>query len=383
MLKIIFIKPVVGRYSLLGRLTESFAAALSLNAHFQVEVWSDDKRLSTRQKLDQIASLKGDYTFCFNSFVFLGEEAALSEVTGIPHIAYLIDSPYMFWPLPAKGKYFICCVNREDKSYYDRVFPEARTLFLPHAAELSHHEDREKDWDLLFVGTCMDPDYYKERWSRSQLTLWKDLAERALERACRERAKPYEEILNEVLKGVIDPGQRKKMELWRYLDRVVQGMDRLELMKAITKAPLHLFGGQLEGRGWKELLVDKKEILFEGEIPYSQVSQVMSRTKILFHGCATFKGALHERLLNGMAAGALVIAEESPFLKESFESGKEIIFFDPRQPKQADELAGYYLSRLEEMKRIAQAGQKKVLAMHTWKNRAELFSTFLESHHVS
>ncbi|MFC2075938.1 glycosyltransferase [candidate division KSB1 bacterium] len=73
-----------------------------------------------------------------------------------------------------------------------------------------------------------------------------------------------------------------------------------------------------------------------------------------------------------MAAGCLVLSDESAFLKENFNPGEDLVFYNPDQPENLKEKIKSYLSHEEEAADIVKSGQTRVIAGHTWNHRTEL-----------
>ena len=98
-----------------------------------------------------------------------------------------------------------------------------------------------------------------------------------------------------------------------------------------------------------------------------------------------FKDGTHDRVFNGMLAGAMTATDSSVYMKEEFtgcEPGSpegsildnaetaELLMFELTEIKQLPEKLEVLFSHPEAMQRIADNGRKKALAAHSWQARA-------------
>ena len=87
----------------------------------------------------------------------------------------------------------------------------------------------------------------------------------------------------------------------------------------------------------------------------------------------------HDRVFNGMLAGAGVVSDSSLYLREQFEDHREIELFELDEIGELPVIVQDLLDNLPRAQRIADAGHKKAVRAHTWKQRAEkIEKTFAE-----
>lgn len=84
------------------------------------------------------------------------------------------------------------------------------------------------------------------------------------------------------------------------------------------------------------------------------------------------------RLYEATGVGTLLITDWKTNLHEMFDHGKEIISY--RSPEECAELIDYYLRHDKEREAIAQAGQKRTLAEHTYHKRTEELADIIQSY---
>jgi hypothetical protein len=107
---------------------------------------------------------------------------------------------------------------------------------------------------------------------------------------------------------------------------------------------------------------------FYRHYPPAEVGEVYSRSRIVFN--TSIAGDVTMRIFEGAAAGALVLTDAvANGLAELFTVGQEIVVFDDDAdlPAQVD----YFLAHPQEREAIAAAGQRRVLAEHTYAHRVD------------
>jgi hypothetical protein len=110
--------------------------------------------------------------------------------------------------------------------------------------------------------------------------------------------------------------------------------------------------------------------------PYTlaELSQVYSRARIVFN--VTINGDVNLRLFEATACGALVLTDSTANgLEELFTVGRELIVY--HDDTDLIDKIDYYLAHDAEREQIAQAGQRRTLADHTFARRAQTLSDLL------
>ena len=97
----------------------------------------------------------------------------------------------------------------------------------------------------------------------------------------------------------------------------------------------------------------------------------MNNSKIVLNTMTWFKAGSHDRVFNGMLAGAAVVTDDSSYMRQEFSDGKELVMFSlddiKNLPERVFELFGH-MTKTQEMADLGYAGAKR---RHTWENRAE------------
>ena len=139
------------------------------------------------------------------------------------------------------------------------------------------------------------------------------------------------------------------------------------------------------GAGWdKSSLSCHPCFDYRGKIPVRGILEKMMDTKIVLNTMTWFKDGTHERVFNGMLAGALAVTDTSGYMLENFNGMKELpqeteddtenaqlVFFELTQMDKLPEKVKYLLGNLEQAQIIADCGYQKASEEHTWDVRAK------------
>lgn len=134
-------------------------------------------------------------------------------------------------------------------------------------------------------------------------------------------------------------------------------IDRVEPIKELLKH----FDTHVYGEGWEEHGIKSRGFLF-GEETLSALNS--ARIVVIFSRTLSGLPAVKVGILDFLAAGALVITDQSPHLHRYLASGKEIIVFE--NTRDLIEKIMYYLDHPEEANAIRKAGREKVISHFTW-----------------
>lgn len=136
----------------------------------------------------------------------------------------------------------------------------------------------------------------------------------------------------------------------------------------------------LEIYGPASKLVTDNEILgplYIGEAWGKEMAEVLERSKVTVnrHGDAPGGEAANMRLYEATGAGAALVTDRRKFIEEIFTPGLEVVLYD--SPAEAVARIRDLLSADKNREKIALAGQKKTLSLHTIRRRGEVLDEFL------
>lgn len=328
--------------------------------------------------IDRIVDGRPDFTASFNSFTPFPDNTFLWDFTEIPHLSMLLDPSIYSVDLIESPYSIISCVDQSDcfglsTQQFDRI------VFMPHAVERDLFEapEQEKEYDVVFIGSCYDYETLRSSW-KNQIS---EIERTVLEEAANIFLSHIEASLQESLasawanKGT--PGQEVNfLRLFSFLDHYTRGFDRVKLIRNID-AEVHVFGDAFEenpvaGRGWKELLRGRENVVFHDAVNYAEGLKIMQRSKICLNSSPFFKFGFHERILSGLACGALSVTNENPLMLETFKSGEEIVYYRSKEWEKVNPKIKEYLENHEAREQIVSAGREKVRRIHTWDQRVKM-----------
>lgn len=371
MFHICIIYPQNSVYGVLDAFSDSIARAFEQKGCTVTPYYVDPQR-SIQDRIVDIREIAPDVTFYFNSLGQIEGHGYLSDHTDIPHVAYLVDSPYRFLPFEPSPRNLVACVDGYDQVFFSHLCGQDPAIHLPHGTDESYATpaDAPRKHDVVFLGTCIDSQALWAQWKKELLPSQLRQLEAMIERVTDDRSLYYwQAVVEECPKGSIE----ELALLWEYLEIYVRGEDRLEMLRAVKDLDVHVFGGSYGGRSWKQVFADEDlPIATYGELSFNDAVKVLQDARIVLNSCPTYKKGGHERLFAAMAAGAMVLTDECPFMWDNFAPGEHLLLYEPEHWNLLAEELEETLKDESERLFIASAGQKAVLEGHTWGHRVDV-----------
>lgn len=202
---------------------------------------SDPKFIEVMGKA--LLAFKPELTAAFNALL-MGDRP-LCDIVKLPHWAITLDPLIYELQRVSHPAYIVSAVDR-----FECEFGKANLLsnvfFFPHAVEsdLAAAEDQPRPYDVVMIGSCYDPYNLKIHWQRELDKKQCELMEEAFQHCIQNPMKPFWVVLDEILSSrnlVKDDVPYFRMAY--YLDNYMRGIDRLELIRSIKDAEVHVFGG--------------------------------------------------------------------------------------------------------------------------------------------
>ena len=330
--------------------------------------------------LDRLKEEKTDLSICFNGPLPGPDGKVLPDYSGIPHLSYLLDPPYIFLGLKDHPLIHLGCVDRSHCELLETLGCP-RSLFLPHAADrqMLESEEQEKDYDLVLLASSVDPEALRERWvgqfGEEAAQLMEQLGKQVLEDArsstlaMMERSFqiPLAQLFTAPIAGM------HPVAIWREVELYVRAVDRLDLVCSLSKFSIHVFGNAYgaDTRGWTELLADSSHVTVHPAVDYTESLEIMRRSRIVLNSSPFFKHGAHERIFTALACGAAVLSTDNPFLRQSFNPQEGVLSYRPGKAAALQKRIRALLDDDERYKRSVAAGKEKVTLWHCWESRAE------------
>lgn len=354
--------------------------------HFTIKLYEAflrlgvDCRLLTAEKynprpfLTQLFDNPPDCTLSFNGLLPDEEDRFLCDMVQMPHVCCLVDSPTLFFPLVKSQYNIITCVDRNASAFF-KSLQHANTLFMPHAVERNlHNATQEKIYDVALLASCLDYNAIAEEWKKKYPKVLSDGLLEAAERTLADEEAFYINTFVEAFDNFLKSSSQMNIEaldMISILDQYemyIRGYDRVRLVQSIKDVRIDIFGQSKEM--WQRYLGKNNNCTFHEKVPFEEALKVMSQSKILLNSCAWIRAGGHERIYSGMASGAVLVASENSFMKETFRDGENILFYKGETLKNLDHKISQLLNDSAKREEIASKGRNTVLHHHTWDHRA-------------
>lgn len=325
----------------------------------------------------EVQRFQPDFTCSFNSFGMSQNNLFPWDIIKIPHLSILVD-PVLYSIAVTNSPYsIVSCVDRFDCEQL-LTYNFDRTFFLPHAIEREVSEGKgERPYDVVFLGSCYDYESLKEAWQKKYSPQICRVLDEAIDNVLSARYVSLADALASAWgHAKLSPQGVNFQELFYYLDNYTRGKDRVELIRAVKDAPVHVFGELMTDdptfkKGWSHYLGKQKNVTLHKSVNFQEAIKILQKSKICLNSMPFFKNGSHERVFYGLAAGALPITTDSLFIKESFKDGEDLKLYTPSRWNEVNDQINALLSDENKREKMVIAGRKKVIAQHTWDNRVE------------
>lgn len=326
----------------------------------------------------KIHQAEPDLTISFNSFVPSPDGKYLWEQLKIPHLSILVDPALYYMDMVASPYSIISVVDLFDVEGL-KSFGKDNVFFLPHGVsrELADAEEETKEFEVVFIGSCYDFISLRERWQEELKKKEIELLEESIEIFLNDNVTPLHASLAIALNHQnVSPKEVDFLQIFRYLDIYTRGLDRMELIRSIKDADVHVFGGTCEGdiypyKGWQDYLYDMKNVTVHSPVDYEESHRILKRSKISLNSSPFFKNGSHERLFVPPLLGALVVSSDSLYARKEFTDGRDMLIYPPKGWGHLNDRISAVLQNEEERRDMVMKARNKILEHHTWNARAK------------
>ncbi|MCB1111633.1 MAG: glycosyltransferase [Chlamydiales bacterium] len=331
-----------------------------------------------RPFLEQIFGDRPQCTLSFNGLLPDEEGRFFCDLIQTPHVACLVDSPNHFFSLIKSPFTIITCIDRNWCDFF-RGMNCKNVFFMPHGVERELKPDRavEKVYDVVMLNSCIDYEAIRSEWSNKYPNVARQAMEEAAEMTLSDLkisyVQAFVDAMDRLIKehGAIDAREVNFIAILDDLEMYIKGKSRVDLLRAVTDAEVHVYGASTGEAGWEDYLAGQSNIVVHEAVPYEQALEVVMQSKILLNSSPWIKDGSHERILAGMALEALVFTNENVYLKEQFSDGDNVAFYKLEQMGRVNQKVNEYLSDNGRREAVAKRGRETVMAHHTWDHRAK------------
>lgn len=325
----------------------------------------------------EIKSFKPDFTCSFNSLLPLPNQKYLWDVINIPHISFLVDPALYSVALTHSPLSILSCVDRDDCTALN-LFNFQNTFFWPHAVERDIKEEHgERPYDVVLIGSCYDYENLRSYWQMQNFPEINKALDDAISIVLSDKPISLPQALVNAWNAAgLSPENVDFMALFYYLDNYTRGKDRVELVRSIRNAKVHIFGDKMTDHpghqyGWEHYVGKQSNVVIHPSVPYEESFNILKKSKICLNSMPFFRNGSHERVFNALACGSVPMTSDTLYWQEQFTEGKEILTYHPGNWGTVNERIDNLLKDEKQRAKIAASGRAKVMQEHTWDKRVE------------
>lgn len=322
------------------------------------------------------------------------------EERGIPFLNILMDHPFHYDdPLRhAPDTSVVFCTDRNHVAYLRRFYPKLKRVdFMPHAgmeADIAEHAQAgacnlchqgtahhpsmdERPIDVLYAGGLskyvaegLVPDLGEIR-EFDAFSLTREVLSELMRHPEKTTESAIEEYFASIHLAATDEQLREWITRLRFIDSYATSFYREQSVRLLVERgiPVAVFGGGWDQCEWAE----NPNLLYGGKVLAPQVLELMNHSKIVLNTMTWYKNGIHDRIINGMLAKAVVVTDESDYLTEEMltQETKCLETFRLSGIERLPETVHSLLEQPERMEQIADNGYHYAKKNHTWRQRAE------------
>ncbi len=392
------------------RLAEFF-----ISAGKQVFLFDFEDEMNSFLRLSWFLEPQNTVMVTFNFIGFCGENIFIEENgvsiwdnRGIPCLNIVVDHPFYYHKFQhlLPKRYVQFSIDRGHEAYLKRFFPEIVSGgFLPLAGTeyIVPEGERQKAGVISANGRSYEQDFgnhwipYEKRSMDIVFTGNYTSGEKLkshLKEVDEEYAEFYFRIVDDFLKhpefsmdagiekhlweeveGIDEDGIKACMPHMIFIDLYVRFAFRAKAVQTLVD---HGFCVDVFGAGWQQLPCRHPENLkIHGTLDSAQCLQKISDGKISLNVMPWFKDGAHDRVFNSMLCGAVSLTDPSRYMREIFQDGKQVVFYELNDWEGMVEKTEDLLCHEEKAKQIALRGNAYAKQYHTWKNRGKILDQYI------
>ena len=308
-----------------------------------------------------------DITIGIGTHLHLLGKSPVFDVTERPHISWVIDSPVPMGISYIRSPHLhYVTIDRQHSDFLEERGGTAD--FVPlgttQPKEGKPHADREMG--VVFTGHLPDPEGVREKWAEhgERTVGWLN---EALECALADMNTP---LLNHVRaymnsRGIaVGEDNGNEVFFYKHLNDYLRGYKRQITLDAIDDVAVHIFGG-CDAKP----LLEKRNFIFHGSIDYMKTFEVFDECRLAINVAPNYYDGCHDRAIVPISSGAASLTDENRYLREHFEHGESMLFYDFHQLDGLnDQLAGL-MSDPRRSEAMAQAAIPTIKERFTWEAR--------------
>lgn len=297
----------------------------------------------------------------------------------IPFFNIMMDHPFHYKAAldTAPEQMILLCMDRNHIEYVKRFFPNIKKVyFFPHAGIERYQQIpiSERKIDVLYAGGLsryaaegLIPDLGKIQ-EFDAFALVKKALEILIQRPELTTEYVIEMCMKEINLIFNDKRLGEIITELRFLDSLAVSFYREQMIRTLAGLGITV---TVFGSGWERCEWESTNVIYGGVLPPVQILELMNQSKIVLNTMTWFKRGAHDRVFNGMLAGAAVVSDQSEYLQEQFTNGEQLQMFPLREMEDMAEAVKMLLSDTNCAQNMVDCGYQQVKKLHMWKNRLQ------------
>lgn len=307
------------------------------------------------------------------------EERNIWDQYQIPFFNIMMDHPFHYKTAldTAPEQMVLLCMDRNHVEYVKRFFPNIKKVyFFPHAGieRCQQIPISERKIDVLYAGGLsryaaegLIPDLGKIQ-EFDAFALVKKALEILIQRPELTTEYVIEMCIKEINLMFNDKRLGEIITELRFLDSLAVSFYREQMIRTLAGLGITV---TVFGLGWDRCEWESTNVIYGGVLPPVQILELMNQSKIVLNTMTWFKRGAHDRVFNGMLAGAAVVSDQSEYLQEQFTNGEQLQMFSLREMEDIAEAVKMLLSDENCAQNMADCGYQQAKKQHMWKNRLQ------------
>lgn len=291
----------------------------------------------------------------------------------IPFVNILMDHPFHYKNAleQAPADTILLCCDRNHVEYVHRFYPHIRHVyFMPHGVV---PVDLGKEWhdrsiNVLYAGgLSVDlTDSIKPCKEKYPEIDGDELVAYAVKRLVDDHWLLTEHVIEEYLiQKQIAYTDEELSELitdFRLIDSVAASYFREKTIESLVENGIKV---TVYGRGWENRkCFENPNFVYGGLVAPSKVLRLMQDAKIVLSTMTWFKAGSHDRVFNGMLAGAVSITDDSEYIREVIRQGDNGYIFQLDNMNELVRIVTDVLNERVDIEKIVKTARKEALENH-------------------
>lgn len=369
--------PPISQYGVLQHFTRKFHDAL-IRAGVKSNLLIAERE-NPKPFLESLFGDRPECTLSFNGLLPDEKGVFFCDLIRIPHVACLVDSPVHFLPLTGSPLSIITCPDRDFCDFF-RGLKFENVLFMPHGVEksLTTEIENHREYDVVMFASCIDYEQIRESWKEKFSPVLCKVMDEACEMTLSDQNISYLNAFVQAVdrqvkeKGDIDSKNINLILALAEIEGYIKGKDRVELIRGIKDANVHVFGAPSKTAPWENYFGDSyPNVTVHDPLPYEEVIEVMKKSKIVLNSCPWSKNGVHERIFAGIACGAAVITNGNRYIQKHFTDGDDIVFYQHGRWDKVNDHLNALLSDDAKRRTFVNKARAIVKENHTWDHRVQ------------